>query len=189
MMNRTVASFIALLMMFLISSTSAQAQVARLNEVVSLKDGLKTMLQERGANSLKKLTINVDADAAAELREQGVSASGSYALYQGTDEQGSVVGTVLVINERGKEGPLQVLVAVDTEGEIYDVGFTIFGEDKGKPALSWAYLNQFMQKTSDDPFRIGADIDGVSGATWTSESVASAIHRGVALYTKFIMNA
>ena len=181
--------FYILFSLLVFECADAQAQVAKMNEVVSLKVALKEMLQQQGAASLKKLSVNVDAERAEQLRQEGVSASGSYTVYQGLDAGGAVIGTVVIVNERGKEGPLQLLVALDPEGMIYDVGFTVFGEDKGKPASAWPFLSQFMQKKASDSFRLGDGVDGVSGATWTSESVSSAIHRGVALYTMFFVNA
>lgn len=176
-----------LLVLFAGFAHSTTAQVAQKNEVISLRDGLKEMLQAKGAASLKKLSINVDEENARKLREQGVSASGAYTVYQGVDGNGEVMGTVLIINERGKEGPLQVLVAVNAEAQIYDIGFTLFGEDKGRPALSWPFLRQFIDQ---DAARMkDLKVDGVSGATWTSESVASAINRGAALYALFLADS
>ena len=162
----------------------ATAQVARTNEVVSLKVGLKEMLQSHGAKSLKKLSLNVDAEHAEALRAQGVSASGTYTAYQGIDGEGKVMGTVIIVNERGKEGPLQVLVAMNPAGQLYDVGFTLFGEDKGKPAMNWTFVSQFIDKTYKD--LQDNEVDGVSGATWTTESVTAAILRGTALYDLFL---
>ena len=165
----------------------ATAQVSKTNEVVSLRDGLKEMLQVRGATSLKKLSINVDEEHARKLREQGVSASGAYTVYQGVDADGALIGSVLIINERGKEGPLQVLVAVNSDAEIYDIGFTLFGEDKGKPAMNWSFLSQFIDQNVAGLNDV--NVDGVSGATWTSESVSSAIIRGAALYALFLADS
>ena len=96
------------------------------------------------------------------------------------------MGTVLVVNQAGKEGPLQVLVAINPEGTVYDVGFTVFGEDKGKPAMKWTFLKQFLGVKVDHPVEIGEDIDGISGATWTSTSIAIAVKRGLAVFTEFI---
>ena len=141
-------TFLVLLALFLVISP-AEAQLAQKNEVVSLRDGLKEMLQAHGAKSLKKLNVAVDATKAAELKDHGVEAEGTYTVYQGLAEDGSTTGHVLVISEEGKEGPLQLLVAINPEGEVYDVGFTVFGEDKGKSALSWPFLKQFIDKKNE----------------------------------------
>ncbi|MBX2819635.1 MAG: FMN-binding protein [Rhodothermaceae bacterium] len=184
-MYKSLSLLAVALVLISASSVNVSAQVAKSNDVISLRDGLKEMLQAKGATSLKKLSINVDADHSEKLREQGVSASGSYTVYKGLGQEGETIGSVLIINERGKEGPLQVLVAVDEEGQVYDVGFTLFGEDKGKPALNWPFLRQFLDKTAIE--LVNTEVDGVSGATWTSDSVTSAVKRGAALYTLFLV--
>ena len=76
---------------------------------------------------------------------------------------------------------------MNAEGHVYDVGFTLFGEDKGKPALNWPFLRQFIDKAATDV--VTAGVDGVSGATWTSDSVTSAIQRGAALYALFLADS
>ncbi len=164
------------------------AQVAKKGEVISLKDGLKEMLQNQGAKNLKKLTAAVDAEKAASIKEKyQAEVSGSFTVYQGIDADGGVMGSVVQISEDGKEGPLQLLVAFKPNGEIYDVGFTLFGEDKGKTANSWNYLKQFIGKTPSDAIMLGKDIDGISGATWTSESVSGAVKRAAAVFGEFFM--
>ena len=171
---------VGLLSMVLLTAVHGDlaAQVAKSNKVVSLQDGLKEMLQKEGAKKLKKVTVTVDAAQASDLLTQfGVEASGSYSIYQGLDAENEAMGSVVIVNEPGKEGPLQVIVAVRPDGEIYDLGFTIFGEERGKPALSWGYLKQYFGKSHNDPIKLGRDIDGVSGATWTSTSVAAAVQR------------
>ena len=163
------------------------AQVAQKNEVISLRDGLKEMLQSQGAKNLKKLTLNVDADKASEIKEKHkIESAGSFTVYQGMDGD-NLIGTVVIVNEDGKEGPLQVLVAFTREGSIYDMGFTVFGEDKGKTAMNWSFVKQFIDKKTSDKLVLGDDIDGISGATWTSESVANAVKRASVLYAEFLM--
>ena len=165
----------------------AQA-VAKENEVVTMKDALKEMLQNHGAATLKKVTVNVDADKSKVLAQTyGVETAGAYTVYQGIGaDKSTVTGTVVIVNEQGKEGPLQMLVALNPEGQIYDLGFTVFGEDKGKSASTWGFLRQFIDKKAGDSFLLGKDIDGVSGATWSAESVTKAAARGVVVFAEFL---
>ncbi len=166
---------LVLLMGVVLTSTTA-AQVARGNTVVSQQNGLRRMLQDEGATTLQRLSVNVASGQAA----------GSYTVYKGVNAQNALIGTVVVVNEAGKEGPLQVLVALRPNGNIYDVGFTVFGEDRGRPALRWGFLRQFIGKSSRSAITIGRDIDGVSGATWTSTSVAAAVKRAALVYANHI---
>lgn len=186
-MRRAAKSFVFLLVIALFSSGLTFGQVAKEADTVSLKDALKMMLQAEGATGLKKLTVNVGGDQAEMLtKEYGIEAEGSYTVYKGTNSDGSVIGTVLIVNQEGKEGPLQVLVAVRPDGSVYDVGFTVFGEDKGRPALTWSFLRQYMGKKASDKLRLGQNVDGISGATMTSTSITTAVQRGMAVYTNIL---
>lgn len=181
--TRSIVLFLALVLMAL----PATAQIAKTGSTTTLKDALKVMLQDQGAAGLKKLTVNVSGDQAKGLTgKHGVDTEGSYTVYNGTKADGSVMGTVVVVNQAGKEGPLQVLVALRPDGTVYDLGFTVFGEDKGKPALNWSFLKQFVGKKVTQPVKIGEDVDGISGATWTSTSVATAVKRALAVFKEFI---
>jgi Na+-translocating ferredoxin:NAD+ oxidoreductase RnfG subunit len=184
---KNLTKSVALLVMLVILAAPASAQIAKTGTTTTLKDALKVMLQDEGAAGLKKLTVNVSGEQAKGLTgTHGVDTEGSYTVYNGTKADGSVMGTVVVVNQAGKEGPLQVLVALRPDGTVYDVGFTVFGEDKGKPALNWSFLKQFVGKKVTQPVTIGDDVDGISGATWTSTSVATAVKRALAVYKEFI---
>lgn len=155
------------------------------DQVVTLKDGLKEMLQTRGATKLNKLTLTPTPEQKAAIQTRcAMEAPGPYTLYQGLKADGGLVGTVVIMDEKGKEGPLQILVALQPDGTVYDAAFTVFGEERGKPALSWNFLKQFMGKSSKDPLVPGKDIDGVSGATYTSKAVAVAMKRSVCVYAE-----
>ncbi|MEZ4700411.1 MAG: FMN-binding protein [Rhodothermales bacterium] len=180
--------FVIVFLAALFVAGPALGQVAKMNEIVSMKDGLKEMLQNHGAASLKKVSITVDAEKAKQFAQTyGVEAEGVYTVYQGIGaDKSTVTGTVIVVNEEGKEGPLQILVAINPEGKIYDMGFTVFGEDHGKSALGWSFLKQFMDKKPGDAFVVGNDVDGISGATWTSNSVSQGTEKAVVVFAEFL---
>jgi Na+-translocating ferredoxin:NAD+ oxidoreductase RnfG subunit len=180
--------FVAGLIAAILGAHPALAQVAKGNEVVSMKDALKEMLQNHGAATLKKVSVTVDAEKSKALAQTyGIETAGAYTVYQGIGaDKSSVTGTVVIVNEEGKEGPLQVLIALNPDGQIYDLGFTVFGEDKGRSASTWGFLKQFIDKKAGDPFVLGKDIDGVSGATWSSTSVTSAVERGAVIFAEFL---
>ncbi len=180
-------SAIVLLSLCLTLAGAAGAQVAKKNKVVGLNTGLKEMLQAEGATKLKKRTVTVGADQARTIQQaHGVDVAGTYTVYQGLDADDNLIGSVVVINQEGKEGPLQLMIALRPDGTLYDIGFTLFGEDKGKPALSWGFLKQYFGKTSRDPLQLGKDIDAVSSATITSTSVTEAVKKVLVVYDTFI---
>lgn len=96
------------------------------------------------------------------------------------------MGSVVIVAQEGKEGPLQAVVALKPDGTIYDIGFTVFGEDKGKPALNYSFLKQFIGKKATDKVKVGEDVDGISGATMTSTGVATAVKKALAVHKEFV---
>ena len=170
-----------------LSAGQSYAQIAKTGSTTTLKDALKTMLQAEGAKAMKKLTVAVSGQQSSALMDKyGVDTEGSYTVYNGTLADDAVMGSVIIVSQDGKEGPLQVLVAVKPDGKVYDIGFTVFGEDKGKPALNWNFLKQFIGKTAAQSIKIGDDVDGISGATWTSTSISTTVKRALAIHKEFV---
>jgi len=185
MMTLRPAIFAALCLSAGLTAGQAAAKEGFSDKVVTLKDGLKEMLQAKGAAKLSKLTLTPTADQKAAVQKKcSIDVTGTYTFYQGLRADGSLVGTVGVIDEAGKEGPLQMLVGLTPEGSIYDAAFTVFGEERGKPALSWNFLKQFIGKTASSPLMPGKDVDGVSGASYTSKSVAIIMKRAACVYAE-----
>jgi len=92
-----------------------------------------------------------------------------------------VVGYAAVGKAPGYGGPVHVLVGVDPSGEV--VGFEIV-EHHETPGFfrlvqDNSFTGQFTSRPLDDPFRLGQDLDGVSGATYSAEGVAAAVREAV----------
>lgn len=183
-LNRSV--YTAILLMALLTNP-VQAQIAKSGTTTTLKDALKTMLQTEGAKSMTKVTVAVSGEQSKTLKSTyGVDTEGSYTVYNGTLADGAVMGSVVIVAQEGKEGPLQAVVALKPDGTIYDIGFTVFGEDKGKPALNYSFLKQFIGKKATDKVKVGEDVDGISGATMTSTGVATAVKKALAVHKEFV---
>lgn len=168
--------------------TPAEVQ-AQFEEVVTLKEALKMSLQAEGAKSLtKKEHVLTDEQKAHLKKIFGFDAEEKYLMYTGLDAEKNPIGTAIIVNIAGKEGPLQMVVAVRPEtGAVYNLGFTIFGEERGKPAATPAYLKQYLGADAKKPFVIGKDVDAVTGATWTSESVSDGVKVAVNVYNYLVL--
>ena len=78
--------------------------------------------------------------------------------------------------ERGYDGPIKILVGMDTKGVITGVIVAGHNEPYGDFSVDRPeFAAQFKGKSVRDPFRVGADIDAVSRATITVTSAARAI--------------
>ena len=78
--------------------------------------------------------------------------------------------------ERGYDGPIKILVGMDTRGILAGVVVVDHHEPYGYFSVEPpAFAAQFVGKSVRDPFKVGADIDAVSRASITMLSATRAI--------------
>jgi NosR/NirI family nitrous oxide reductase transcriptional regulator len=134
----------------------------------------------------------LDARQAAQLRQifpsaLSFSAKGGdpphfkvYATDPGTGSQ-TVSGvafwtTELDPLERGYDGPIKILVGMDTAGVLAGVVVVDHHEPYGYFSVDLPeFAAQFRGKSIRDAFRVGADVDAVSRATMTVSSASRAV--------------
>jgi len=96
-----------------------------------------------------------------------------YVAYQ--NEQ--LIGYVALNEATGYGGPVEVAVAVTPQGKVQDFNilynyetyeYFVRVEESGLP-------ESLIGKSCQDPFRLKQDVDGVTGATYTSEGIAKAV--------------
>ncbi|MSO45740.1 MAG: FMN-binding protein [Acidobacteria bacterium] len=84
--------------------------------------------------------------------------------------------TELMPLERGYDGPIRMLVGLDTKGVLAGVIVTDHNEPYGRFSVEPpAFAAQFKGKSLRDAFRVGVDIDAVSTATISVTSATRAI--------------
>jgi transcriptional regulator of nitric oxide reductase len=78
--------------------------------------------------------------------------------------------------ERGFDGPIKMLVGLNTAGEITGVIVTDHREPYGYFSVDLPdWPKQFEGKSVRDAFKVGADVDAISRATITVQSASRAI--------------
>jgi NosR/NirI family nitrous oxide reductase transcriptional regulator len=78
--------------------------------------------------------------------------------------------------ERGYDGPIKILVGMDTKGMLTGIIVVQHHEPYGDFSIETPqFAAQFQGKSVRDPFKVGADIDAVSRATISITSAARAI--------------
>jgi NosR/NirI family nitrous oxide reductase transcriptional regulator len=78
--------------------------------------------------------------------------------------------------ERGHDGPIKILVGMDTKGILTGIIVTEHHEPYGNFSIDLPqFAVQFKGKNIRDPFRVGADIDAVSRASISIASATRAI--------------
>src|SRR5262245_18173741 len=90
--------------------------------------------------------------------------------------------------ERGYDGPIKMLVGVDTKGILTGVLVVEHREPYGYFSVEPPRFSaQFKNKDIRDPFKLGADVDAVSGATITITSSSRAIRNGARRIARALM--
>ncbi len=78
--------------------------------------------------------------------------------------------------ERGYDGPIKILVGMDTAGVLAGVVVADHHEPYGYFSVDLPnFAAQFKGKSIRDPFRLGSDVDAVSRATMTVGSASRAV--------------
>ena len=107
-----------------------------------------------------------------------------YVVYTGTGDAKTVAGyvfwtTELEPLERGYDGPIKMLVGMDTKGMLTGVLVVEHHEPYGYFSVELpAFANQFKGKSINDKFEPGADVDAVSRASISIKSSSRAIRNG-----------
>src|SRR5262245_27920154 len=107
-----------------------------------------------------------------------------YVAYTGNPGSQAVAGyvfwtTELEPLERGYDGPIKILVGLDTTAHLTGVLVTENHEPYGYFSVDLpAFAQQFKGKDIRDPFKVGSDVDAVSRASITINSSSRAIRNG-----------
>src|SRR2546422_5098242 len=81
--------------------------------------------------------------------------------------------------ERGYDGPIKILVGLDTNAHLTGVLVTQHHEPYGYFSVEPpAFAQQFIGKNISDPFKVGADVAAVSRASISINSSSRAIRNG-----------
>lgn len=102
------------------------------------------------------------------------------ATYKIYDTKEKVLGYVTVESSMGYGGPLQMAVAVDQEGKIFDLIVVNSKETPSylKKVLNADFLDDFIGKSFRDEYFLGEEIDGISSATYSSRAILEASKKG-----------
>lgn len=83
---------------------------------------------------------------------------------------GRTDGYAMVLNEVGKEQYITFIVGIAPDFRVQRVALMVFRESRGWEVEDARFTNQFRGKTSSDRLIIGADINGITGATLSSQA-------------------
>lgn len=154
---------IALAVVLLLGLSLGLKGVAEKNAETEKLELMKTLLPGSG-----EFTLQTDTDGIEQIR----------AAYK--SDAGFVVETVT----DGYAGQIVMLIGVNNEGKVTGLVVRDMNEtiSLGREALNdHHFLSQFLN--SSDEFKVGENVDALSGATVTSRAIANAVNTAVAYAT------
>ncbi len=92
-----------------------------------------------------------------------------------------VVGYALFDEERGEHELIDFATFFDPQGQIVRAEVVAYREAYGSEIRRETFRQQFLGRSAKSGFKVGQDIDAISGATLSSESMARALQRGAVL--------
>jgi Na+-translocating ferredoxin:NAD+ oxidoreductase RnfG subunit len=100
-----------------------------------------------------------------------------------------VDGYALFDKELGQHEPIDFATFFDANGDVSRVELVAYREPYGDGIRSERFRRQFVGRDADSGFRIGKDIDIVSGATISSKSMATAVERAAVVLDEMVLGS
>jgi hypothetical protein len=149
---------------------------------MSLKQAV-TKFTPKGTKVVK-VTKTLTAEQKARLKaDYGWSPDkDSYTFYVGKDAAGEAKVYVVVVPELINTCFHKYAVGMTPDGEVIETLIVELSCPRAFPIKRKTFLKQFSHKTHADALTIRADIDGVTGATLSSEATAQATRKAVSLH-------
>jgi hypothetical protein len=99
--------------------------------------------------------------------------------YRVLGDEDEVLGYVTTGTASGYGGPLTVAVAMTSDGVVESVAVVEHRETPSffRRFVDGRFLSRLVGKTNEDAIVVGEDVDGISGATYTSLAMTQAAHR------------
>lgn len=89
----------------------------------------------------------------------------------------TIIGYALLDNVKGKTMPITFLVNFDTAGTIRSTHVVKYREAIGGEIESWRWNSQFVGRSYKSSFMVGSEIDGISGATISVNSMTAGVFK------------
>jgi len=95
----------------------------------------------------------------------------------------STIAYAFLDNVKGKSMPITFMVILDKNGSIINTSIIKYREAYGGEVSSERWLSQFVNRNNNSSYKIGKNIDGITGATISVNSLSKGIQKIVLLFS------
>ncbi len=150
---------------------------AHATEYWTWPDLLKDFFKTAKKVSFREITLS-DTDAEAIGKKLGADLEKkTWTIRIGEDQNDQRIGYAMHDKEIGLHEPISFGVRFGPSGAIERVEIMEYLEPFGDEVRELRYRQKFVGKTARDPITAGQDIDIISGASYSSKSVALGVKR------------
>jgi Na+-translocating ferredoxin:NAD+ oxidoreductase subunit G len=110
-----------------------------------------------------------------------------YVVYVAKREQ-AVVGYAVFDEERGEHEMIDFATFFDASGNVVRTEVVAYREAYGSEIRRETFRKQFLGRSAKSGFKVGQDIDAISGATLSSESMSRAVQRAAVLVDSALLS-
>lgn len=92
-----------------------------------------------------------------------------------------LIGYGVALHVVSRSGPFRILVAVSPEETVMEVKIPKYPHRRGRGVRKGSFLEQFKGVSYGEPFKLGEQVDGVSGATSSATAVTDGVRQALML--------
>jgi Na+-translocating ferredoxin:NAD+ oxidoreductase subunit G len=146
----------------------------------TVKQLLGEQYKTASAVSFTRVSVDAAINASVQAKLGRPLPKPEYVVYVAKRGQ-EVVGYAVFDEERGEHELIDFATFFDPQGVIVRSEIVAYREAYGSEIRRETFRNQFLGRSAKSGFKVGQDIDAISGATLSSESMSRALQRAAVL--------
>jgi len=153
---------------------------------LSEKEALDTVFEDLNITE-KIFTPNEQQKKSIQKKLRKKINEDSFKIYIGK-RNNKIEKYAIITEEIGKHYPITFIVGVKPNLSIDQISIMVYREKRGDAIKRKRFLNQFSNKSLNDPLEVNTDIVHLTGATISSWSVASGSKKILVILEEFLKN-
>ena len=171
-------------LIFLLVSALTLPVWAQTTVYLAPKEALKRAFQDSQTVVSEKKTLTPDQMKRIQKQTGAKVPKETWTFYLGKTGN-KIDGYAVIDHQVGKTEPITYMTVISPEGTVQKVDVLVYRETHGSEVRHKRFLKQYHGKKSDNPIRVGQDIDNVSGATLSSRAMSIGVKRSLLLWETF----
>lgn len=168
-------------------NTAQAAEKPELYEQVYLSE-TQALKQIMGSLKIEKRMVSLDANAKKVIQKKlrRKITESQIPLWVGLNGS-KVERYAFILDEMGKHYPITFIVGLNAQAKVTQVAVMVYRERRGDAVKRKRFLDQFVNKSSQDPVEINTDIIHLTGSTISSWSIAMGVRKALVILQEAVL--